>query len=104
MRRGTTPTLVVTVGADLSGLEVHLAINSGGLLIKETSDLEIEIEDGTTTITAKLTQNDTLAMKSGQNCEVQVRAYTADGSIAMATTIGSVPVDRILEDGFLGGD
>ena len=101
MRRGTTPTVTVTVDADLSGLEVHLALNAGTLIVKETDDLDIAVDGGMTTITANLTQADTLAMTAGSMCEVQVRAFNADGSVAMATDIGTVKVCRILEDGLL---
>lgn len=104
MRRGTTPTLTVEVDADLTGLEVHLAFDAGQLIVKDSSSLDIEAADGKTVITANLTQEDTLAMHAGTNCEVQLRAYSADGSIAMATNIGSIPVGRILEDGELPGE
>lgn len=104
MRRGTTPTLTIEVDADLTGLDIHLALDAGTLIVKETDELGIDIADGKTTITANLTQADTLAMQSGRNCEVQLRAFNSDGSIAMATTIGTVPVCRILEDGELPGE
>lgn len=104
MRRGTTPTITVTIDADLTGMEVHLALKSGELIVKDTDDLTITYEEGQTTIVANLTQEDTLAMKAGTNCQIQVRAYTPSGAVAMATTIGSVPVNQILEDGVLGGE
>ena len=101
MRRGTTPTITVEIDADLTNLNVHLALNAGALIVKDDDDLTIEIAGGKTTIECTLTQEDTLAMTSGTNCEVQVRAYNSDGSMAMATTIGSIPVQRIIEDGVL---
>lgn len=104
MRRGTTPTIRVKVSADLSGLEVHMALKAGALIVKETEDLEIEAGDGCTLITCTLTQADTLALSSDMSCEVQIRAYTSDGAVALATNIGTVPVLRILEDGQLGGE
>lgn len=104
MRRGTTPTITVEVDADLTGLDIHLALDAGTLIVKETDDLGIDIADGKTVITANLTQDDTLAMRAGANCEVQLRAFNSDGSIAMATTIGTIPVGRILEDGELPGE
>ena len=100
MRRGTTPTVTVTVDADLTGMDVHLAFEAGALIVKSGEDLDIETGD-TTTISTTLTQEDTLAMSAGTQCEVQVRAFNADGSIAMASTIGSIPVNRILEEGVL---
>ena len=104
MRRGTTPTIQVKVYADLTGMEVHLALKADALIVKETGDLVIEVGDGFTLVTCTLTQSDTLALASDMSCEVQIRAYTSDGAVALATTIGSVPVSRILEDGELGGE
>ena len=105
MRRGTTPTFDIEVDADLTGLAIHLAFAVGDTLIIKTDDaLDVEIADGVTAISCTLTQEDTLAMRDGGICEVQVRAFNADGSLALATEIGSVHVQRILEDGFLGGD
>lgn len=104
MRRGTTPTITATVNADLSDMGIHLAFKVGCTLIVKTNDeLEITVDGGTTTIKATLTQEETLAMKSGDNCEVQIRAVTAQGRVAIATSIGSIPVRRILEEGFIDG-
>ena len=105
MRRGTTPTLRVTVDADITEMDVYLALRAGRVLIvKETDALDMSLgEDGKTTVLCPLTQADTLKMAAGTNCEVQVRAIEGDGAVAIATTIGSVPVERILQDGVLGG-
>lgn len=103
MRRGTTPTLTITVPTDLTGLEIHLALDAGALIEKHTDDLDITYSENETTVKATLTQEDTLAMQAGTNCEIQIRAYTADGAEAMATSIAKVPVERILKDGKLGG-
>ena len=101
MRRGTTPTLAVTVDADISAYLVYLTFKNGdALLTKTNDDLTITVDDGVTTIEAALTQAETLAFKTGAT-EVQVRAVDSNGDIAIATTIGSVNVDRILLDGIL---
>ena len=99
MRRGTTPTVTVQVDADISALNIHLAFAAGSLVVKSGGDLTVEYADGVTTIQTTLTQEDTLAMSAAADCEVQVRAFNADGSLAMATDIARVPVKRILEDG-----
>lgn len=105
MRRGTTPTLEITVDADLSGFNIYLTFKNGDkLLTKTNDDLSIEYESGqhpSTTITAILSQEDTLSFKSGTTCEVQVRAVDDSGYPAVATTIGTLPVDRILLGGVL---
>lgn len=105
MRRGTTPTLHVTVDADLTDMEVYLALKTGGrpLVVKRNRDVEMAVEDGKTTMDVKLTQSDTLAMKAGDKCEVQLRAVTDGGETAIATTIATIPVQRILQDGELDG-
>ena len=100
MRRGTTPTITVTVGADLTGKEIHLAFQSGELVVKSGNDLDVSVEDGITTITTALTQEDTLSFSTAQ-CRVQARAFNSDGSIALATDIGTLDVRDILEDGKL---
>lgn len=101
MRRGTTPTVTVQVDADISALNIHLAFSAGSLVVKSGEDLTVEYADGVTTIQTTLTQEDTLAMSAATDCEVQVRAFNQDGSLAMATDIARVPVKRILEDGVL---
>lgn len=109
MRRGTTPTLRVTVDADLTGMSLYLALKAGGraLVVKRNADMDIEVDgegdDAATVITVKLSQSDTLGMKSGDKCEVQLRAVTDGGETALATNIGSLPVQRILQDGELYG-
>lgn len=101
MRRGTTPTITATVDADISALNIHLALDAGTLIVKSGEDLTVNYADGVTTVEATLTQEDTLAMEAGNVCSVQIRAYNSDGSIAMATDIATVPVSGILEDGEL---
>lgn len=105
MRRGTTPTLRVTVDADIHEMGIHLTLKCGRKTIDKTGgDLEVSLdESGGTVIVLPLTQADTLAMNAGQKCEVQIRAVDNGGAIALASTIGSIPVDRILLDGELHG-
>ena len=104
MRRGTTPTITATVNADLTGMAVHLAFKVGGsVIVKQGADLTIVVdsEEETTTVSTSLTQEDTLSMRSGKECEVQIRAVQDDGAVAIATCIGTIPVKRILEEGVI---
>lgn len=104
MRRGTTPTITATVNADLTGMAVHLAFKVGGnVIVKQGDDLDIVVdsEEETTTVSTSLTQEDTLSMRSGKECEVQIRAVQDDGAVAIATCIGTIPVKRILEEGVI---
>ena len=116
MRRGTTPTVAVHVHDNISDLKIHLSFKVGcALVVKKGNDLTVTTEvipeetvDGevipehtVTHIVTTLTQEETLSFKSGKECEVQIRAYTDAGAIALATTIGTIPVKRILEEGVL---
>ena len=106
MRRGTTPTITATVNADLTGMSVHLAFKVGNnVIVKQGTDITMETEtvqsETVTHVSTSLTQEDTLSMRSGKECEVQIRAVQDDGAVAIATCIGSIPVKRILEEGVI---
>lgn len=106
MRRGTTPTITATVNADLTGMSVHLAFKVGNsVIVKQGADITMETEtvqsETVTHVSTALTQEDTLSMRSGKECEVQIRAVQDDGAVAIATCIGTIPVKRILEEGVI---
>lgn len=103
MRRGTTPTITVTVDADISALGIHLAFSQSGkpLIVKTGSELAVTADGDVTTIICPLTQPDTLAFKSGAPVEVQIRAIDNGGAVALATDIASFEVGRILQEGVL---
>ena len=108
MRRGTTPTITVMVDGDISQMDIYLTFKCGKREITKTGeDLTVTAVTGqsstTTQIVCQLSQEDTLAMQAGQKCEVQIRACVGE-STAIATTIGSMPVDRILKDGVIGAE
>ena len=99
---GTTPTKPFVVDADLSGLKIYLTFKNGNnLLTKTDDDLSIEYEEDKTTITAILTQEETLRFKPNTTVEIQVRAVDASGYPAVATTVASESVSRILLNGVL---
>jgi len=103
MRRGTTPTLTLTVDADLLGWTMYVALRAGGetlVLEGERLDASAGTEEGTTDIALTLTQAETLAMSSGP-CEVQLRA--ARNGSAVATDIARIDVGRIIQDGEIDG-
>ncbi len=101
MRRGTTPTLTLTVDAELEGWACYVAIRSGCYVtIIEDDRLTVTQEDGTTTIELTLTQEETLALRVGA-CEIQVRA--AHNGTALATDIARVDVGQIIQDGAIDG-
>lgn len=95
--RGTTPTLIIDVGADLSAFDVvwlTLEDEYGHTVTLEKSDLTIDA----TKVSAVLTQQQTLELMSGR-VRAQIRAL--NGTVAAATDIMSVDVGEILKDGVI---
>lgn len=108
MRRGTTPTITANVMANISEMAIHLAFKVGcKTIVKSGDDLTVVLdesgEEPITKVSVTLTQAETLSMKAESKCEVQIRAVEANGNVAIATTIGSIPVKRILEEGVIYG-
>lgn len=105
MRRGTTPTIPLTVDVDISdGWTIYATFRSGSHEVEFTNDrMTIELEPETETEQAKtlinvtLTQEETLAMHG--SAEVQIRAIK-DGD-AIATDVQRVDVGRILKEGVI---
>lgn len=98
MKRGTTPTLTLTVDADIVGWTVYASFRTNGKVYTFENDrLQMTSEDDVTTILLTLTQEETLAMHG--SAEVQIRAIK-DGT-AVATDIQRVDVGRILKDGVI---
>ena len=99
MRRGTTPTITLTLDCDLTGHTVYVTLQDGGEQLTLGNDrLTLDVADGVTTISFTLSQEETLAMPES-TAEVQVRAIK-DG-VAVASTIGRVAVSRILLEGVI---
>lgn len=96
MRRGTTPTINVSIDhVDLSlmaGIIITLSQN-GAVVIEKTGD-DIAYTDGTASIT--LTQEETLRLERGY-VDIQIKAKTSDGKV-WATKIKQRHVDEILEE------
>ena len=105
MRRCTTPTITATIDADLTGLDIRMAFRQSSYapIVKTDDDLDVTIEGGTTTVAVALTQADTQSLRDGVPVDVQVRAIGDGGAVALATTIASIDVERILEDGVIDG-
>ena len=98
MKRGTTPTLTLTVDADISDWTVYASFKTNGEVFTFENDrLQMTAEDDVTTILLTLTQEETLAMQG--SAEVQVRAIK--NGTAIATDIQRVDVGRILKDGVI---
>ena len=105
MRRGTTPTINITVDSDLTGYVIYLTFrqNDGQSITKTNDALNIDVDDDKTFIDCTLTQEETLMFNPPNCIEVQIRAVTPGGQTAVASTIASIPIERILQDGVLNG-
>lgn len=80
IRQYTTPTLTVEVGADLTGCKAIVSIMCNG----DRTDYEFEgddiaVEDGVTTLTLKLSQEDTGKYLTVQTITIQANWITSDG-------------------------
>lgn len=96
MRQGTTPTLTLTViDADLTPYQNTVLIRQGDYLIKR-EQVAAEYADTVSTLTVTLTQEETLALKSGNRVYIQVRFIDQNGT-AGATEVVNVPVHEVLE-------
>ena len=100
MVRGTTPEYVLSVsGADLTNSTIYVTIAQGNhSLTLEGDRLGVDyIEStGVSTIAFRLTQEETLALKSGK-AQVQAKFADADGYVS-ATNIGDIPVLPVLNE------
>ena len=108
MRRGTTPTITLTVtnedgtACDLTEDSIYVTFHlsgapSTGDLTKRETDMTVETSDNATVLTIPLTQAETLAWTAGGTLEIQLRCKGS--GIAQATNITNIPVERILLDG-----
>ena len=109
MRRGTTPTVTLTVkGAnggicDLTDADIYVTFadrkKSNVVLTKSTNDngVTVSLVDNYSVIRIVLTQADTLSFKVGSRVRVQLRAKKGDKAIA--SDIGEFTMEEILLDG-----
>ena len=101
MRRGTTPLITLTVPMDLRGWSVYITLKNGVKQLTFENDMvSVDYADGISTLRFVLTQEQTLSFKVGE-CEIQLRA-AKDGS-AVASSIGTVKIERIIMDGVIDG-
>lgn len=93
MRQGTTPTIQITINdIDLNEMQnIYVVFEQNGYILKkESSDLEIEEN----TISVSLSQEETLNFKEG-TCNIQLRMITK-GGVAIASPIKTTKVYRVL--------
>lgn len=94
----TTPTLVLTVDADLTGMTVYVTIEQGETTIT-IDDATVTVEGGSSTIEVTLSQTETAAFSRG-SCDVQVNWMDATGK-RTATVVRSIPIGVQLLDSVL---
>lgn len=109
MRRGTTPTITLTVSSDdgsdidLTGQEVYVTFRENGpngasFTKRETDDgVVITHEEPNSIVSVTLTQAETLGFKENRTVRVQARCKI--GNTAIGTKIESFEVEEILLDG-----
>lgn len=97
MRRGTTPTNTFSSDVDLTGATVFVDYEQKNRIIieKTGSDLTVTAE----AVTLELTQEDTLAFRSGEVL-IQIRAVFPDGT-AIASNIIRTTAERIIKNGVI---
>lgn len=102
IRRGTTPTITAQLKVDVTGFPVViLSVRGAGQQLDLTGDrLTIAKADHGCTVSATLTQEETLAMQAGLAISVQVRARDSSGKAA-ATGCGRLDVLDVLKDGVI---
>ena len=94
MIRGTTPDYILTVDRDLTGMTVFVTISQAGVKVTLTNEDMTIVGGETSTIALRLTQQQTLGLRSG-TASVQVRFIDAAGT-AWATDIKTLNVSPVL--------
>jgi hypothetical protein len=102
MIKGTTPTLQFNLPIETSTLKaaevmVRYVDNNKEVTITRTLD---ECEVAEKTLTARLTQEETLLIPAPSIVEVQLRVLTVD-DIALASAIFTTTVKRLLKEGVI---
>lgn len=98
MRRGTTPSIELTLDASLTGCEYRVTLANGKKKITKTED-DCQLSEDGTVITLVLTQEETLALDTDYPVRVQVRFKV--GNKAFATNIVRTCVEDILLEGVI---
>ena len=91
-----TPTNTFKTNIDLTGSTVFITYSQAGRVMFEKSGDSLEISSEA--VVTRLTQKDTLKLKSAQQVDMQIRYVFPDGT-AGASNIMTVPVGEILKDG-----
>ena len=101
--RGTTPTIVITIKneMDLTTIQevwVYISQQNKVKVDKKIEDVTIDAEHRK--ISARLEQEDTLALKADQDALFQIRILLTDET-ALATVASKVAVKQVYKDGVI---
>lgn len=102
MRRGTTPTISITVKglSDIQINKAYLTLKQRGTVVEKT-EADMGIDGDILQVT--LTQEETLKFAARAEMNVQLRVLSKSGT-AYASDIVTVPVGEILKDGVIGDE
>ena len=99
MKRGTTPTIILSTNADLTGYdEIWVTFSQSNQIVIDKKLSLSQVTVATDSISVPLSQTDTLALGTG-DVKIQVRAL--DGQNAIASDIVSTTVGAILKEGVI---
>lgn len=99
MIKGTTPTITYNLPFESSLIKsaeivvMYVDANKEVLIVRNLADCTL----GKTSISTKLTQEETLKLPAPSTCEVQLRIVTTDETI-LATVPEKVTVKRLLKE------
>ena len=99
MRRGTTPTISITVKglSDIQINKAYLTLKQRGTVVEKTeADMEIDGD----MLQVALTQEETLKFMARAEINVQLRVLSTNNT-AYASNIVTVPVEAILKEGMI---
>jgi len=96
VKRGTTPINTFKTNIDLTGSTVFVTYSQLGRVVFEKSGESVTVTEDA--VVTRLTQKDTLKLKSTQQVDMQIRYVFPDGT-AGASNIMTVDVGAILKDG-----
>ena len=109
MRRGTTPTVTMTVKntdgspCDLTDADLYITFKeksvNGVEITKRETDADVEIDGNASVVSVYLTQEETLSFTTGRTVRAQIRSKKA--GIAEATDIDSFQAEEILYEGVI---
>lgn len=98
MIRFTTPTIPIEVEADLSTAEIIVSLVQGSLQLDKIIDpADISVEDGKTSFSISLSQEETARFCSDKHVQIQCNAVFPDDT-RIATAITRIPTFENLLD------